>query len=86
VVGGVILISGGEDPANDRMVDAHWQLDTNLGPEAEWVPLGPPPLTVHGAHGAVIGGRFLIAAGASRPGSSSRFAWSGLLQAYAPPD
>jgi hypothetical protein len=81
-VRGVILISGGEDPANDRMMDAHWLLDTALGHEARWEPLTPPPLTVHGAHGAVINDRFLIAAGASRPGSSSRFAWSGLLQAY----
>ena len=85
VVDGVIYISGGEDPANDRMVDAHWLLDTNLGRAAEWEQLAPPPLTVHGAHGAVIGDRFLMAAGASRPGGSSRFAWSGLLQAYRPP-
>ena len=86
VVSGFILISGGEDPANDRMVDAHWQLDTDLGPAAEWVPLAPPPLTVHGAHGAVIGDRLLIAAGASRPGSSSRFSWSSYLQAFTLPD
>lgn len=80
-----ILISGGEDPAGaGGMVDAHWQLDTSLGEAAAWEPLSPPPLTVHGAHGAVLDGRFLIAGGASRQGSASRFAWSALLQAYRP--
>jgi N-acetylneuraminic acid mutarotase len=85
LLGSVILVSGGEYPARDLMVDAHWQLDTALGDAAEWEPLSPPPLTVHGAHGAVLGDRLLIAGGASRPGPSSRFAWSGLLQAYTPP-
>lgn len=81
-----ILISGGEDPAGaGAMVDAHWQLDTSLGDAAAWEPLSPPPLTVHGAHGAVLGDLFVIAGGASRQGSSSRFAWSSLLQAFSPP-
>jgi len=85
VLGATILISGGEDPAGaGAMVDAHWQLDTILGEAASWEPLTPPPLTVHGAHGAVLDGRFLIAGGASRQGSASRFAWSALLQAYRP--
>ena len=86
VLAGMILISGGEDPAGGAMVDAHWQLDTSLGNAAAWEPLSPPPLTVHGAHAAVLGDRFLIAGGASRQGSSSRFAWSSLLQAFSPPD
>ena len=66
------------------MVDAHWQLDTATGTGARWRPLAPPPLAVHGAQGAVVDGRFMIAAGASQYGQFSRFAWSGLLQAYTP--
>ncbi len=85
VLGSVIVISGGEAPGqNGRMVDAHWQLDTAPGAGAQWRPLAPPPLAVHGAQGAVVDGRFMIAAGASRYGQFSRFAWSGLLQAYTP--
>jgi N-acetylneuraminic acid mutarotase len=85
LLGTRVLISGGEDPGGTGgMVDAHWQLDTSSGDAATWQQLSPPPLTVHGAHGAVIGDRFLIAGGASRAGSDSRFAWSSLLQAYSP--
>lgn len=85
VLGSVIVISGGEDPGGSgRMVDDHWQLDTAAGAEAQWRPLAPPPLAVHGAQGAVLDGRFVIAGGASRHGQFSRFAWSGLLQAYTP--
>ena len=84
-LGGVILISGGEDPGDaGGVVDAHWQLDTSLGDAATWQPLNQPPLAVHGAHGAVIGERFVIAGGASRQGSFSRFSWSGLAQFYEP--
>jgi N-acetylneuraminic acid mutarotase len=84
VLNGFILVSGGEDPQGaDRVLDQHWQLDTGLIGEG-WVPLNAPPLPVHGAQGAVINGRFVIAGGASRPGSMSRFAWSGLVQAYRP--
>lgn len=87
VLGDVILLSGGEDPGQDgRVIDAHWQLDTSLGQAAAWQPLVPPPLAVHGAHGAVIDGRFVIAGGASRQGSLSRFSWSGLAQFYGPPE
>jgi N-acetylneuraminic acid mutarotase len=86
VLGSVIVISGGEAPGeNGSMVDEHWQLDTAAGAEARWTPLPRPPLAVHGAQGAVVDGRFMIAAGASRYGQFSRFAWSGLLQAYTPP-
>lgn len=85
VLGNVIVISGGEAPgATGSMVDHHWQLDTADGAEARWTPLPPPPLAMHGAQGAVVDGRFMIAGGASRPGQFSRFAWSGLLQAYTP--
>lgn len=85
LLGSVIVISGGEAPGQDgRMVDDHWQLDTAEGADAQWRPLAPPPLAVHGAQGAVVDGRFMIAGGAARPGQFSRFAWSGLLQAYTP--
>ena len=85
VLDSVIVISGGEEPGeNGRVVDDHWQLDTADGAEAQWRPLSPPPLAVHGAQGAVVDGRFMIAGGASRQGQFSRFAWSGLLQAYTP--
>ena len=85
VLGTVIVISGGEEPGeNGRVVDDHWQLDTSAGADAAWRPLSPPPLAVHGAQGAVLNGRFMIAGGASRQGQFSRFAWSGLLQAYTP--
>ena len=85
VLGSVIVISGGEAPGQDgRMVDDHWQLETAEGANAQWTPLPPPPLAVHGAQGAVVDGRFMIAGGAARPGQFSRFAWSGLLQTYTP--
>jgi N-acetylneuraminic acid mutarotase len=85
VLGSVIVISGGEAPGdNGRLVDDHWQLDTAAGADARWRPLAPPPLAVHGAQGAVLDGQFMIAGGASRYGRFSRFAWSGLLQAYTP--
>jgi N-acetylneuraminic acid mutarotase len=85
VLGSVVVISGGEAPGdNGRLVDDHWQLDTAAGTDARWRPLAPPPLAVHGAQGAVLDGRFMIAGGASRYGRFSRFAWSGLLQAYTP--
>jgi hypothetical protein len=84
---GVILLSGGEDPGEaGRVIDAHWQLDTSAGEAATWQPLAPPPLAVHGAHGAVIDGRFVVVGGASRQGSFSRFSWSGLAQFYEPPE
>jgi N-acetylneuraminic acid mutarotase len=85
VVGNVIVVSGGEAPGeNGGIVDDHWQLDTVGGAEAQWMPLAPPPVAMHGAQGAVLDGRFMIAGGASRHGQFSRFAWSGLLQAYTP--
>jgi hypothetical protein len=84
VLDGFILLSGGEDPGGfERVLDQHWQLDTGAANGA-WVGLNEPPLQVHGAQGAVIDGRFVIAGGSSRPGSLSRFAWSELVQAYSP--
>jgi N-acetylneuraminic acid mutarotase len=82
LLGGVILISGGEDSAG--VIERHWQLDTTLGDAAAWEPLAPPPLTVHGAHGATIDDRFLIVGGALRQGAFSRFSWTGANQAYRP--
>ena len=78
-IGGHILVSGGEDPASGRIVDRHWILDTTAA-RPEWVALAPPPLSVHGAPGATVDGRFVIAGGASRAGGQSNTAWSGLTQ------
>jgi N-acetylneuraminic acid mutarotase len=84
ILDGVIYISGGEDPAGGVVIDRHWQLDTRLGDAATWEPLAPPPLVVHGAHGAAIDGQFLIVGGALRQGAFSRFSWTGATQAYRP--
>jgi hypothetical protein len=66
------------------VIDLHWQLDTTLGDAAAWQPLSPPPLAVHGAHGAAIDGRFVMVGGALRQGAFSRFSWTGANQAYRP--
>jgi hypothetical protein len=85
VVDGRIMISGGENPGQGGgVIDRHWQLNTTLGGDAAWEPLSPPPLAVHGAHGATLGGRFLIVGGALRQGAFSRFSWTGANQAYQP--
>jgi N-acetylneuraminic acid mutarotase len=81
VVDGVILLSGGEDPGAGRIVDRHWRLDTTLGPAATWETLSPPPWTVHGAPGVVLGGRFVVVSGSLRPGGQSSTAWTGATQA-----
>jgi N-acetylneuraminic acid mutarotase len=86
VLDGRILISGGENPGQGGgVIDRHWQLDTTLGDDAAWEPLSPPPLAVHGAHGATVGGRFLIVGGALRQGAMSRFSWTGANQMYLAP-
>ena len=85
VVDGMIFISGGENPSESGgVIDLHWQLDTTLGDAAAWQPLSPPPLAVHGAHGAAIDGRFVMVGGALRQGAFSRFSWTGANQAYRP--
>jgi hypothetical protein len=84
-VDGRILISGGEDPSQGGgVIDRHWVLDTSLGDAAVWQELSPPPLAVHGAHGASLDGRLLIVGGALRQGAFSRFSWTGANQAYLP--
>jgi N-acetylneuraminic acid mutarotase len=85
VVDGRILISGGENPGQGGgVIDRHGLLDTSLGDAAAWQELSPPPLAVHGAHGATLDGRFLIVGGALRQGAFSRFSWTGANQAYQP--
>lgn len=79
-VGSVILLSGGEDPGAGRMIDRHWWLDSADLEAATWRDLAPPPLTVHGAPGAVLGGRFVVVSGSPRPGGQSSIAWSGATQ------
>jgi N-acetylneuraminic acid mutarotase len=84
-IDGVILISGGEDPrGTGSVIDRHWMLDTGSGQTARWEPLSPPPLPVHGAHGAALDGRFLIVGGALRQGAFSRLSWTITAQAYRP--
>lgn len=84
LVDGVIYISGGEDPgAAGGVIDRHWMLDTRLQ-AAAWEPLSPPALVVHGAHGAVLDGRFLIVGGALRQGAYSRLSWTDAAQALRP--
>ena len=80
VVDGVILVSGGEDPSAGRIVDRHWRLDTRADATATWQPLSPPPLTVHGAPGAELAGRFILVSGSPRPGGQSSTAWTGATQ------
>jgi hypothetical protein len=80
VIDGVILLSGGEDPGAGLIVDRHWRLDTKAGGAATWQPLAPPPLTVHGAPGAVLGGQFIVVSGSPRPGGQSSTAWTGATQ------
>lgn len=80
VVDGVILVSGGEDPGAGQIVDRHWRLDTRAGAAATWQPMPPPPLTVHGAPGVVLGGRFIVVSGSPRPGGQSSTAWTGATQ------
>ena len=84
VIDGVIFISGGEDPGASNVIDLHWKLDTRSEAGQPWERLSPPPLTVHGAHGAELGGRFLIVGGALRPGAYSRFSWTAATQAFQP--
>lgn len=85
VIDRVIFISGGEDPGGTGgVIDRHWMLDTALGPTVAWQPLSPPPLPVHGAHGAALDGSFLIVGGASRQGAFSRLSWTASAQSYRP--
>ena len=84
VVDGVIFVSGGEDPSGSGgVIDRHWMLDTHAE-TAAWEPLSPPPLAVHGAHGAALDGRFLIVGGALRQGAFSRLSWTISAQAFQP--
>jgi hypothetical protein len=83
-IDGVIFVSGGEDPSGSGgVIDRHWQLDTQ-DLAAGWLPLSPPPLAVHGAHGAALDGRFLIVGGALRQGAFSRLSWTISAQAFRP--
>ena len=83
-IDGVIFVSGGEDPSGSGgVIDRHWRLDTR-DQAAGWEPLSPPPLAVHGAHGAALNGRFLIVGGALRQGAFSRLSWTISSQAFQP--
>lgn len=79
VVGGTILIYGGEEPAlaGGRIFRRYWLLEPA---HRRWRAAPPPPLAVHGADGAVFQGRLLIAGGASRHGTLSVTAWTDAVQ------
>ncbi len=80
-VDGYIYVLGGEDPSllGGGIVDEHWVLDTRAEP-LRWEPAPAPPLAVHGADGAVFGGRMVIVGGASRQGALSVTAWTRTFQ------
>jgi N-acetylneuraminic acid mutarotase len=84
ILGGVIYVSGGEDPAQRTIVDRHWRLDTAGGASADWELLPAPPLAVHGVPGIAVDGRFLVIAGSTRAGGESATAWTGATQAFTP--
>ncbi|MCC5869333.1 MAG: hypothetical protein JJU27_12545 [Gammaproteobacteria bacterium] len=81
VIDGRIYVYGGEVPTlfGGGIVDQHWVLDTRAS-RWEWQQAPSPPLAVHGADGAVVDGRFVIAGGASRHGLTSLTAWRDTVQ------
>jgi hypothetical protein len=79
-IDGRIYVLGGEDPSLlGGVVDEHWVLDTRDDPP-RWDPAPAPPLTVHGADGAVFEGMMVIVGGASRQGALSVTAWESRFQ------
>jgi hypothetical protein len=79
-VEGRIYVLGGEDPGLlGGVVDEHWVLDTRDEP-GRWQPAPAPPLTVHGADGAVFEGAMVIVGGASRQGALSVTSWERTFQ------
>jgi hypothetical protein len=82
-VDGIILVSGGEDPApvGDGVFDRHWWLDTRADDPA-WRELPRPPLAIHGVEGAILGGGYYVVGGASRAGGQSFISWSDTTQAF----
>lgn len=80
-IDGRIHVYGGEVPTlfGGGIVEHHWVIDAGA-PRREWREAPPPPLAVHGADGAVVDGRFVIAGGASRHGLTSLAAWRDTVQ------
>ena len=85
VIDGVIFIYGGEEPSllDGGINDRHWMLDTRRGAQ-HWEPAPPPPLVVHGTHGAVLRGTMVIAGGSTRHGALTLTGWSSALQLMKP--
>jgi hypothetical protein len=83
VVDGTIHLVGGEDPAliGGGIIDAH----LTLAQDAErWEDAPPAPVAVHGAAGAELRGRLVVAGGSRRQGLLSPLAWTDLTAAHAP--
>jgi hypothetical protein len=86
VIDGIIYVYGGEEPSfvGGGVTDQHWMLNTR-SETRRWEPAPAPPLAVHGSHGAVLQGAFVIAGGATRHGALSIVGWSDALQVLARP-
>ncbi|MBE0477169.1 MAG: hypothetical protein IBX62_08745 [Coriobacteriia bacterium] len=77
---GRVYVLGGEDPRlRGGVIDEHWVLDTR-DERPRWELAQSPPLTVHGADGAVFEGRIVVVGGASRQGALSVTAWERTFQ------
>lgn len=74
-IDGDIHLVGGERPAllDGGVIERHLVLPDRA---PGWQELHAPPLAVHGAAAGVIGGRLLVAGGASRQGLLSTISWS----------
>ena len=80
-INGVIFVYGGEEPSflDGAVNDRHWLLDTR-SESRRWQVAPPPPLAVHGSHGAVLQDKLVIAGGATLHGALSITGWTDALQ------
>jgi hypothetical protein len=85
VLDGTVLVLAGEDPATfaGQVFNGAWRLPSGAG---DWQPAPPLPLPVHGAGDGVVGGRLVVAGGASRQGALSVFSWTGRVDSLDDPD
>ena len=82
VLGDELHVVGGEDPGLfGGVIDDHVVL--REGSNA-WTPGEPAPLHVHGAGGAVMDERLIVAGGAARQGGFSVLSWTRVTQAFGP--
>jgi N-acetylneuraminic acid mutarotase len=85
VLDGTILVLAGEDRATfaGQVFDVAWRLPPGAD---DWQPAAPLPLPVHGAGDGVVGGRLVVAGGASRQGALSIFSWTDRVDSLADAD